>query len=796
MKTSLKWLREYIAIPWTAEELAERLTMTGLEVEGLDKIGDLPPEVVVGQIKSRRPHPDADRLSLCEVDDGSGSLLPVVCGAPNCDAGQKAPFARIGAKLAPDFEIAKRKVRGEVSCGMLCAPDELGLGESHDGLLILPADAPVGQPLRDYLGVDATIDWEVTPNRPDCLSHLGIAREIGALTGGTVQRPEPQLAEDLATPVTALAAVEVRAPDLCPRYTARVIRGVKIGPSPKWLADRLRAIGLRPINNVVDVTNYVLYECGQPLHAFDYDKLAGHRIVVRRAAPGERLRTLDGQEQQLGPEHLVIADAAKPVALAGIMGGLESEIAPDTVNVLLESAVFAPGNIRATAKRLGTASDSSYRFERGVDVEGAAWASARAVQLICELAGGRLAGGMIDQRAGPFVPPRLECRYQRVRELLGVAIADAEQRRILQRLGLTIVAEAADRFTVHVPSFRPDLEREADLIEEIGRIYGLDRIPAAKGSAQLGGPRAADAAYRYQELREQLLGLGLDECLTYSMVNKGEALKVAGEKELLELKNPLTTDFTVLRPNLLTGMLQSLAHNVAHGNHQLRLFELGIAYNAGGQVPEEQYQICFALSGLRHPERFSGELEAEYDYYDLRGLVEELLASRKVTAWQIAPAQHPHWDGKLCAALSIGGRPAGTLGRVAPGLVGGMRLRHPLYLALLDVPALFAVVRPPFTVVPAPQFPGTSRDIAFLAPEALRHEQVLAAVANAKVPFLESVSLFDIFRDAERLGQGRKSMAYSFAFRAADRTLTDKEVNKAHESLRAQLAQELGVELR
>lgn len=798
MKTSYKWLQDYVELPPNPDELAEVLTMAGLEVETIETIGDLPKTVVVAEIKAREPHPDADRLSVCQVDDGSGEILDVVCGAPNCDAGQKVPLARVGTSLASDFEVGARKVRGVMSHGMLCAADELGLGEDHSGLLVLPDDAPVGVPLRDFLGADTVIDWEVTPNRPDWLSHRGIAREFAAVASTSCRTPAIDLAPADDLLVEDLTSVQVNAPDLCPRYTARVITDITVGPSPDWMQDRLRAVGLRPVNNVVDITNYVLYECGQPLHAFDFDRLAGRRIIVRRAAEGEKMKTLDGGEHVLSEDHLLIADANAPVALAGVMGGLDSEILPTTTTVLLESAAFDPANIRATAKQLGLATDSSYRFERGADVEMVEWASARAASLICEYAGGRLAKGVLDVRRQAYEPPRIRCRYQRVNDLLGLDVPPAEVKGILQRLGLAIEAEETDSLVAAVPSFRLDLALEIDLIEEIGRVYGLDRIPAARPTAIVGAPRHDDMAYPVQALREELLGLGLNECLTYSLIAEEDALgrSDCGEDGLVRIKNPLSGDFGVLRPSLLPGMLRAIGHNLAHDNQDLRLFELGRTYHLTAAGAGEQLALCIALSGRRHPERYSGERETSYDFFDLRGLLEDMLARRCLPALEWRPVEHPLLAPGLAAELATADGQVGVLGEVSPQLFEDRRLRHPLFVALLRADLLLQAAPPSPTYQALAQHPSVTRDVAFSAEDGLAHQQVVEVIRQAGTKILEEVGLFDIFRDEERLGRGRKSMAYTLVFRAPDRTLTDKEVNRAHEKVRTSLARELGVELR
>ena len=799
MKTSCNWLKDYVEFSWFPAELAGKLTMAGLEVEGIETVGDLPETVVVAKILAREKHPNADRLSLCQVDDGSGETLRVVCGAPNCDAGKKAAFARVGTKLGEsgEFTVKKTKLRGEDSCGMLCSEQELGLSDAHQGIMLLADDAPVGMALGDYLGADTVIDWEVTPNRPDWLSHIGIARELAALTGAELKLPDVTLAEaggDINDHIT----IEAPAPDLCPRYTARFIRNVKIGPSPKWLQDRLLSIGLRPINNVVDITNFVLMECGQPLHAFDCDKLAGAKIIVRRADAGETISTLDGEEHELTTGQLLIADAEGGVALAGVMGGGNSEISEATTNVLLESAAFHPPNIRATSKKLGISTDSSYRFERGVDFNMVEFASARAAHLICELAGGELVSGMIDLKTGPYKAPEITCRYARVNSLIGLEVPPAMVKRILTRLGLEIVRDDHDSCATAVPSWRPDLSREADLIEEIARLHGYDKIPAAKPEGIVGGGIENDDYYPQQELCEQLLGLGLDECAQVSAISEAEALKHKRwhPEELVRIQNPLSQEYAVMRPDLLGGMLNTVARNIARDNHDLRLFELGRVFCHKKGLPEERLECAVVLTGRKHPERFAAERDAVYDFYDLSGLVQDWFAAARLPEPRLAGAAHPGFAKDLCTELLLDEKVVAVLGRIDQALTQDMRIRHPLFMALVQVDPLLVLAGKAPRYRELSQFPAVTRDVAFVTAEALEHRRVLDVIASCRVEILEDAQLFDIFRDEQALGTGRKSMAYTLTFRAPDRTLTDQEVNQAHDTIKARLTKELTIEIR
>ncbi|MDP7742595.1 MAG: phenylalanine--tRNA ligase subunit beta, partial [Lentisphaeria bacterium] len=742
MKTSSTWLRDYIDIDWDARQLAEELTMVGLEVEGIEEKGALPDSVVVARIESREQHPDADRLSLCKVDDGSGELLDVVCGAPNCDTGKLAVLARVGTLLPNGVKLKKSKIRGQVSMGMLCAQDELGLGDDHDGIIIIDGEAAIGTAYREVIGTDTVIDWEVTPNRPDWLSHIGIAREIGAVTGAELRMPAVDTAAAAGTDIAGEFKVTVADADLCPRYTARLIKDVTVGASPDWMQAYLRAVGLRPINNIVDITNFVLFECGQPLHAFDCDRLNGDELIIRRAGDGEVITTLDDSKHKLTTANLLIADAAGAVALAGVMGGQNSEINDDTTGVLLESAAFDPGNIRATSRQLELSTDSSYRFERGVDVEMVDYASRRAAQLICEYAGGTLIEDVIDVRQVPYSPPQLSCRYSQIGRLLGVSLSPQETQQIFTRLGLTVEDSGTDGCTVTVPSFRLDLLREVDLIEEVARIYGLTNIPTATPAARIGGERVEDAYYALELVRNELLMLGLYECLTYSTV----AVDVVTAKSaydpdcMLHLKNPLSSEMGVMRPSLLQAILDTVGHNIAHGNTHLALFELGRTYRGMPDDPEERNEAAIALTGLKNPERFSSERQVTYDIFDLRGLLEDWLQVRRISDYTIRPTTHFAFDAG--AEVVVNDTVLAVFGQVAHAQVEEMRITMPLFVALVNVDNVLAIQGAPSKYAPLAPFPATSRDVAFIADESLGHQQVIDLVNGIGVKILEKVELF------------------------------------------------------
>ncbi|NLZ62183.1 MAG: phenylalanine--tRNA ligase subunit beta [Lentisphaerae bacterium] len=798
MKTSLSWLRDFVDIPWEPRELAARLTAAGLEVEGIEEIGKIPAGVVVAEILERRAHENSDHLSVCQVSIGSGENLQIVCGAPNCDAGQRVPLASVGTDFGDGFVIKKAKLRGVESQGMLCSAKELGLSDDHQGLLILPPDAPLGVPLSDLYPADVVIDWEVTPNRPDWLSHLGIAREIAALTGGELRLPESELCVTLDSSADEAAKVTLQAPDLCPRYIARVFRGVKIGPSPDWMVRRLEAVGLRSVNNVVDITNYVMLEYGQPLHAFDLKTLAGQEIIVRRAEKGESIVTLDGTKLSLQTDNLLIADQSRGVALAGIMGAENSMITDQTTTVLLEAAAFDRNNVRLSSRKLEKATDSSYLFERGVSPEITALASRQAAGLLCELAGAEQLAGVIDCYPEPWQSQEITCRLARVNALLGLSLTAEELADCFQRRGITVTANDGQLLTVKTPYWRFDLHSEIDLVEEAAQMRGLDAIPEAPAIARLGGSTKEDTFYPLEEVRSQLQGLGLDEIVNYSLWSLPQCLagSTLQEEDILRVSNPISQDTAYLRPNLLAGLLQVVNHNVSRNQHDLAIFEIGRIFRLCAGAKQETTQIGLALSGRCHPERYGAELTAQHDFFSLKGLLESLLISRRQSDYVCEPIRHPAFKEGAAARILVKGQEVLVFGEAATALSKGIRLRYPLFLALLDWEVLQSLPPAARKYTELPQFPGTARDISFVAPGGLTHQDIVDKICSLKLPLLQKVELFDIYEDAKVLGEGRRSMSYSLTFRDPKRTLTDDEVNQLQEKVRRTLEKDLAVELR
>jgi phenylalanyl-tRNA synthetase beta chain len=804
MKITFNWLRQYVDFSGTPQDLAERLTMLGLEVEAMHKLDGEFDGIVVAEVVTRDKHPNADKLSLCRVHDGRGERQ-IVCGAQNFKAGDKVPLILPGHSLPakpgePPVTIKAGRIRGCDSQGMLCSPDELGLPDQIEGLLILRPDAVAGQPFAEYLGrqgSDFVYDLEITPNRPDWNSVIGIAREISAVTGNPLRLPEIKIApERLAgEPSEKLVSVRIDEPELCPRYTARVIRGVKVGPSPAWLRSALEKVGLRSINNVVDVTNFVMLETGHPLHAFDLHLLGGGKIIVRRAADGEKFVTLDGKERVLTGQMLLIADENKGVALAGIMGGQNSEIKDTTADVLLESACFKPQNIRATSKKLELRTDSSYRFERGADIGVCDWASRRAAQLILDTAGGAVLEPGIDAYPAPAAPKQLKLRPEKTNELLGVEILAETQAGFLSRLGLEIVTPGQTEF--RVPTFRVDIKREADLIEEIGRLYGVDKIPSTPPRGAVGANMFDAVHDQIAEARLLLAGLGLLEAQGQTLISDAAAKLRDPALPLVALRNPLSSDMSVLRPSLLPGLLDALRHNVARKNEDVALFEIGRVFvSAEGKFKEER-RLGVALTGRRLPAFWTGaDRAAKFDVYDLKGILEEFLEhfGLRGVSYAVRAQSKPFFVES--AAVQLGKLALGEIGQLTPAAQQTVYdLRDPVFLAELNFDLLLARRNPAKSFKPIPAYPAIRRDIAMLLPEATLHEAVMNAVRQAKPQNLEKAELFDIFR-GKNVPEGQKSMAYAFTYRNADRTLTDAEVNTTHSALIEHLRQSLHATVR
>ncbi len=797
MNVTLNWLKNYIDFELSPNELADRLTMLGVEVESVKQLGAELEGVVVGSVGSIKPHPNADKLVLCQVDIGETEELQIVCGAPNVREGMLAPVATIGATLPIGLTIKRAKLRGETSHGMLCSEKELGLSEDAAGLMELPTETPLGTSLSEVLGLDDVVfELEITPNRPDCLSLIGVAREIRAETGNALKLPQVDFNED-ETDIREITSVTIEAPDLCPRYAARVIRGVKVGQSPAWLQQRLESVGIGVINNIVDITNFVLMEYGQPLHAFDYHKLAENRIVVRRAAGDENLTTLDEIDRELTPDMLVIADAEKPVALAGVMGGYDSEITETTADVLLESAYFNPSSIRATAKALGISTEASYRFERGADIGAVLAALDRAAQLIAELAGGSICKGVVDVYPGQQPLTEIQLRPERVNFILGTTLDASEMVQILNDLGFDVNANS-ENYQITVPTFRSDVTREIDLIEEIARVYGYDNIPTTLPKGDIPVPAPNPSTEVRKHIKHFLLAAGMMEAINYSFYDPNcfDKIRFAAAhplRDVLKLQNPLSPEMSVLRTTLLPSLLENAQHNRNHQIDTIALFEIGSVFIRNGAEKEPE-RVTGILAGQVGDGVYSNPYR-EPDFYDIKGLVEGILEVCGIVDYTLektdAPTFHP---GRNAAVLSSS-KQIGIFGEAHPEVLENYDLPYKAYLFDFDMEALVDAAIFAKRFEPIPVYPKVERDLAIVVDKAVLSDMPTGLIYATGGELVESVRLFDVY-EGEQVPEGKKSLAYAITYHSATETLTDKAVNALHDKVVKRLNQELGAELR
>ncbi len=801
MKISLKWLSEYVPLPPTKPAgLAQRLTLAGLEVEGVSSPAAALQGVVVAQIQASHPHPNADKLSVTQVDLGGKAPLQIVCGAKNYKVGDKVPLATVGTKLPNGVEIKQAALRGVDSSGMLCSARELGLAEDASGLLILDPKAKVGAPIAEALGLDDTVlELNVTPNRPDALCHLGVAREVAVLSTAAFTPPKVSLKEGGGKTADK---VKIRIDDAtrCRRYAGRVVEGVKVGPSPAWLADRLKACGVRSINNVVDITNYVLLEYGQPMHAFDLDNLAGAEIVVRLAKKGEKLTTLDGKERALDPDDLLICDKEKPQVLAGVMGGEKSEVTAKTTRVLLESANFEPGSIRRSSKRHALHSESSHRFERGVDIDGAPLALDRAAQLLAELAGGTVLQGQLDVYPKALAKRRVPLSYARVSEVLGAEVMADQSRHILSSLGFVAENATADGATWVVPSGRVDVEGPEDLIEEIARIRGYDTIPARlpRGASEA-APESPDVEAE-RRVRAALSGAGFDEAINYSFVSPAE-LEALGAPKGISLLNPLSVEQSVMRTSMFAGLLQNLSRNVRHQAETVLLYEIGRTYlpetAAGPRQPvaREALKISGIAWGRRDGRAWTHK-EAALDFYDVKGALQAVLGALSVEGVEFIPTESRLLHPRAAAALRHrSGQLLGFLGELHPRVAKKLQAPAGTFLFELEAQPLFALARllPPFSQLS--RYPAVLRDLAVVVPLELENESIRRLIREVGGALVEDAVIFDVYT-GKPIPEGRKNVAYAIRYRSPERTLTDQEVSDAHTRIVEELGKRLGGSLR
>jgi phenylalanyl-tRNA synthetase beta chain len=798
MRVPLSWLSEYVDITLPVEELARRLTDAGLEVADVVRTGDWQ-NVFVGQVVELRPHPNADRLVLATVDLG-GERQTVVCGAPNVAVGQKVAFAKEGAVLIDPRShqpapLRRAVIRGVESAGMICSELELGLSEDHSGIMVLPDDAPLGIPLSSYLG-ETVLELEIRPNRPDALSVLGIAREVAALSGAQVREP-PLDYEAHGPPVRRLASVQVEAPDLCPRYVAAVVTGVRIGPSPSWMQRRLEAAGLRPINNVVDITNYVMLEMGQPLHAFDLHKLEGSSIVVRRAREGETLTLLDGSEARLRPDMLVIADARRPVAVAGVMGGANSEVDEGTTAVLLESATFFGPSVRRTAQALKLRTEASLRFEKGLSPLLPIYAARRAVRLMVELCGGKAARGIIDIFPQRRRPSPVHLTAQRLRTVLGMDVPREEVERALSALGFRVGWRRPATYVVTPPYWRTDVRIADDVAEEVARVVGYDRIPSVLRAPSLPPAEREPLRELRERLRDALAQAGMQEVITYPLSDRETLARALSPEEMeshppLRLANPMSRELEFLRTTLRAGLLRALARNQRSRPGLVALFEVGRVFlPRPDDLPREVEMAAGVVAGPR-PDRWGLPRGEPADFFDAKGMLETALASLGIEA-QFVPAEHAVFLPGSTAAVVVGRQQVGLLGQVHPEVARAFEVEGDAYLFELDLERLLPHVPGGRLYRPISRFPPVREDLAVVVDAEVPAGAVRSVIESS--PLVVRAELFDVYTGPP-VPEGKKSLAFAVTYQALDRTPSDEEVARERRRIVAQLERELGASLR
>jgi phenylalanyl-tRNA synthetase beta chain len=798
MKVSYNWLKEFVDCDLAPHDLSHLLTMLGLEVDAIEHTGEGMDDVVVAQVVERAQHPNADKLSLCKVNNGK-ETLNIVCGAQNFKTGDKVVLAQIGAVLPGDFKIKRSKIRGEESFGMLCSEKELGLAEESAGIMILDESLPLGTPVFQALGLKDTIfEIGLTPNRADCLSIIGVAREIAAKLGKRVKYSHPSVTEK-GPDIVTIASVRIDDADLCPRYTARYIANCTIKPSPQWLVNRLRALGQRSINNVVDVTNYVLLEYGHPLHAFDFRQLSGGQIIVRRSGEGEKFTTLDGQERSLKESDLTIRDAERAVALAGIMGGENSEIADDTTNILLESAYFTPSAIRLTSKRLGLHTESSHRFERGTDINIVTVALDRAAQLIAELADGTVYRGIIDAYPTELPHRAVTVRVDRVNGMLGLDLDEEQIASIFTNLEFDVERLGDGLLKVAIPSFRVDIEREIDLVEEVARLHGFENIPTTMPIAQVFSDRIPRNQQLERELKNLLVGSGFNEVINFSFASLSDLCKLNlpetdRRSAAVALLNPLVDEHAVMRTTLLPALLQTTARNFSMRNFNLRLFEMRRVYwrTPGKELPEEPLHVAGILSGMLSPEGWN-QAKDLVDFFDVKGVVENIATMfnlPELTFMQggVEPFYHP---GKA-AAILCGSELIGTIGEIHPDVQDAFELEKTVYYFELDFAKLVQLSSATVKIIAPSRFPDTYRDIAMLVAEETTAASIVDCIKAIKIDKLRTVEIFDVYI-GDKIPHGQKSVAVRLRYGSSDKTLTDDEVNKFQQKVLNALTAQLEI---
>ena len=802
MLVSMNWLKEFVDIDQSAEEIADLLTMGGIEVESVSYVGHELVTVFIAKVEETTAHPKSEKLSLARISLGEREAT-VVCGAPNLRTGQLVPYAAPGTVLVSGQKIEETEIKGVPSSGMLCSEKELGLGDDASGILVLDESCKPGMSLTKAFPFvkDAILEISLTPNRGDCLSVLGAAREVAALTGKPWKVPEVPVAKGQAS-VAKRISVEVPDADLCPRYVATMVEGVKIGPSPLDIRLRLIRAGVRPISNVVDATNLVLMECGQPLHAFDYNLLEDRKIVVRRCEPGETFVTLDGVERRLPENALMIRDGKRSVALAGIMGGMNSEITENTSNVLIESACFERFGIRRTSKALGLSTEASYRFERGIDPEGTIWAAHRVAHLIGQLAGGTVLSGRVDAYPAPIVRPRVSVRTSKVNSLLGLNLKDEEISSYLKRLGISVkkVAGANGEIVSVSPSWRWDLDREEDMAEEVARLHGFQNIPVSMPSYRSAPDRSGENRNRIRNVNSLMNASGFSEVITMSFVSVEAAREFSTrseDRDELILINPLTEDYAAMRTSLIPGILAVAKRNINFRSENLKLYEVGKTFSPvpGEELPREDLKLAGVATGARYPELWNLPRDQEVDFYDVKGVLESLLEGLGIQEVVFVPSNVSFLHPGKSADMILDDESIGFLGEVAPAKVREYDMPGKVLMFEVLLEPLFVRMRKEGVFTPIPRYPYIERDLSFIVEEKVSGDMIKHLISRLAHDIIASVILFDLYR-GKSIPEGCQSMAFRIRYQAVDRTLTDEEVQEVHSRVADALVRELGATMR
>jgi len=773
MRVSYNWLKEYVDFDLSPSVLAEKLTMSGFEVEEIIHTLSEFENIIVGEVVSCEKHPDAEKLSLCEVKIPD-ETMSVVCGAPNVAKGQKIPFAQVGVTLPGGMKIKKAKIRGVESYGMICSEEELGLAKKSDGILVLPNDWEIGVDVYEKLKTneDYVIDLAITPNRPDALSMIGIAREVAAITGSKLKLPEFELKE-IGDSCSDFAKIEIKNPDGCPRYAAKVIRNIKLAPSPKWIADRLVAAGIRPINNIVDITNYVLMELGQPLHAFDYNQISDATIIVRDSEPNEKFITLDEKERELPEQTVLICDKERAVAIGGIMGGLNSEVTDKTTTILLESAYFNPTRISRSSKKLGLSTEASQRFERGTDPNGVIFAANRAAYLMQKIAGGEILSGTIDNYPNQIKKKKIKVRVERINKVLGTNLSEKEIVDILTRLDIKY--ENGD---VSIPTFRPDLEREVDIVEEIAQMITFDKIPVKPKTEIYYEFNDNPKDYFLSFIKKQFIELGLTETMSNSMITKDDICNDNWQDYTIPILNPVSDDMSVMRTSLLPSLLKTVAYNLNRNQKDIRIFELGRTFKKlnDKMESEQPYNVAGVINGKRYIEDWDTKSN-KLDFYDIKGLIQSLIHKIFLDNVDlIGYDSHVYLDKNQTLALKNEDKIFGYFGKIKSSVLNHFDIESDVFGFELNIEDVFDIYNSSRQYKPFSKYPYVEKDLAFVFNNSVQAKNVVDNIFSSGKKLINSVDIFDLYK-GENIGKANKSLAFRIRFQSNEKTLNDNEID-------------------